>query len=116
MTTRRWMAVVAALALVLGAIAGMWRRARRFERLATSHALDAVTYADAAWDCVRFNLNRDGDVDSATRGMADRYWELYVYHGLLEEKYDRAASRPWLPVEPDPPEPKRIAWGGSGDL
>ena len=38
--------------------------------------------------------------------VADRYWELYDYHGRLEEKYATAASRPWLPVEPDPPEPK----------
>jgi hypothetical protein len=24
----------------------------------------------------------------------------------LKQKYERAAARPWLPVEPDPPEPK----------
>jgi hypothetical protein len=41
--------------------------------------------------------------------------ELYDYHGRLEEKYAMAASRPWLSVEPDPPEPKRIPLGGSGD-
>ena len=28
------------------------------------------------------------------------------YHAELAQKYTRAASRPWLPVEPDPPMPK----------
>jgi hypothetical protein len=28
------------------------------------------------------------------------------YHDSLENKYRRAARYPWLPVEPDPPEPE----------
>jgi hypothetical protein len=28
-----------------------------------------------------------------------------VYHTSLARKYERAASYPWLAVEPDPPEP-----------
>jgi hypothetical protein len=27
------------------------------------------------------------------------------YHLRLKQKYDQAAAHPWLPVEPDPPEP-----------
>ena len=27
------------------------------------------------------------------------------YHGAMRRKYERAARYPWLPVEPDPPEP-----------
>jgi hypothetical protein len=26
--------------------------------------------------------------------------------GRLAQRYERAAARPWLPVEPDPPEPQ----------
>jgi hypothetical protein len=32
--------------------------------------------------------------------------ELIEYHTFLVEKYERAARYPWLPVEPDPPEPE----------
>jgi hypothetical protein len=27
------------------------------------------------------------------------------HHALLGKKYKRAADRPWLPIEPDPPAP-----------
>lgn len=30
---------------------------------------------------------------------------LIDYHRSLERKYQEAAANPWLPVEPDPPEP-----------
>jgi hypothetical protein len=29
-----------------------------------------------------------------------------VYHAKMRDKYLQAASRPWLPVAPDPPEPE----------
>ncbi len=109
MTTRRWMAVVAALALVLGAMVGIWRRARWFER-SRPHAQDAFTYADAAWGCLRVHLRESGDGIPRAGACADRYWELYDYHGRLEEKYAMAASRPWLPVEPDPPSRNEFRW------
>jgi hypothetical protein len=28
------------------------------------------------------------------------------YHAVMRQKYERAARRPWLRVEPDPPEPQ----------
>ena len=28
------------------------------------------------------------------------------HHASLARKYERAARYPWLPVEPDPPEPE----------
>ena len=31
---------------------------------------------------------------------------LIAYHAALKLKYERFAARPWLPVAPDPPEPK----------
>jgi hypothetical protein len=32
--------------------------------------------------------------------------EVVAFHARLRQKYQRAASRPWEPVEPDPPEPR----------
>jgi hypothetical protein len=29
-----------------------------------------------------------------------------AYHDLMRRKYEDAARHPWLPVEPDPPEPQ----------
>ena len=29
-----------------------------------------------------------------------------AHHAALRSKYERAARYPWLPVEPDPPEPE----------
>jgi hypothetical protein len=31
---------------------------------------------------------------------------LWGWHDKMRRKYELATSRPWLPVEPDPPEPK----------
>jgi hypothetical protein len=42
------------------------------------------------------HLHRDYDL------MMDRA----DHHASLARKYERAARYPWLPVEPDPPEPE----------
>ena len=46
---------------------------------------------------------------SATNELGEdvRSWSLtrIEWHHRLGEKYRRAASSPWLPVEPDPPQP-----------
>jgi hypothetical protein len=36
----------------------------------------------------------------------DRVMDRADHHTLLARKYERAACYPWLPVEPDPPEPE----------
>ncbi len=110
----RWMAVVAVLALVLGAMVGIWRRARWFERLAESHAQDAFTYADAAWGCLRFHLNRDGDGYPAAGASPIDTGNCTTTMGGWRRSTQW--PRPSLaPREPDPPEPKCVPLGGSGD-
>jgi hypothetical protein len=37
---------------------------------------------------------------------AERWLELAARNNDLARKYERAARYPWLPVEPDPPEPE----------
>jgi hypothetical protein len=50
-------------------------------------------------------------IDPATQsvtmacGKAEDCYRRAAYWGALRVKYDRAARRPWLPVEPDPPRP-----------
>jgi hypothetical protein len=41
-----------------------------------------------------------------TPPLTDKEIEILYYHNWLSMKYRTAASRPWLPVKPDPPEPR----------
>jgi hypothetical protein len=38
--------------------------------------------------------------------MGDEHFRLTDYYDELKAKYERAAARPWLPVEPDRPPPE----------
>jgi hypothetical protein len=45
------------------------------------------------------------------RYLSGRFWisdssELRRWHDEMRRKYELASSRPWLPVEPDPPPPE----------
>jgi hypothetical protein len=85
MTTRRWMIVVA----VVGIALGMIERHERFRWIAVRHRGN-----------VPKNLPGIKPV-----GMEDKVWRLFEWHESMARKYERAARYPWLPVEPDPPEP-----------
>ncbi len=39
-------------------------------------------------------------------GMEDKVWRLFEWHQSMARKYEHAARYPWLPVAPDPPEPR----------
>jgi hypothetical protein len=39
-------------------------------------------------------------------GMEDKDWRLIEWHESMARKYEHAARYPWLPVAPDPPEPR----------
>jgi hypothetical protein len=80
MTTRRWMVVVVVASLLLGAFV-TWRRAAHYMRLAAVHEHWA-------------HLLRSTTGPSADPKGAD-------HHERLARKYQRAAARPWLPIEPD---------------
>ncbi len=84
-TTRRLLALVAALAVILGILMTLHRRRERFRALAAEHfsAINAVYFGDA-------------DAPRLTGAAAG-------YHRELSSKYQAAADRPWLPVAPDPP-------------
>ncbi|MGP0062486.1 MAG: hypothetical protein ACLQGP_02635 [Isosphaeraceae bacterium] len=80
MTTRRWMVVVLIASVLLGVLV-MLRRAAHFMRLALLHEHMA-------------HLLRSTTGPSADPKGAD-------HNERLARKYQRAAARPWLAIEPD---------------
>ena len=91
MPTRRWMITVAVVALILGGIVVPIRlhgMGQRYRSLVTLHALQEETW----------RLAGDGNTPDVL--------QMIDYHARLKAKYARAATRPWLPVEPDPLPPK----------
>jgi hypothetical protein len=98
MTTRRWIVAVAVVALVLGIVAFVRRRAQ-FRALADYHAETARRIRSAhVW------VTRPGGAFVHTTALAPR--PVIDYHATLAVKYEHAARYPWLPVEPDPPPPE----------
>jgi hypothetical protein len=85
MTTRRWLVAVVFTAALLGAFV-MWRRPIYFRQLAGLHQFIALQ--------LRCTTRLGGDLSAAK------------HNERMAKMYQRAASRPWLPVEPEPPEPE----------
>lgn len=94
MTTRRWMVAVFVIALLLYG-AAMWRRSVRFRALGDE-------YAD--WLNVEM-LPSSADMNDVARAKAINA-AAHEWNRAMALKCRRAARYPWLPVEPDPPEPK----------
>ena len=99
LTVRRLMVAVAIVAVVIGIVTELDRRRERYTRLARQHSV------------VRDELHKFLVVvppSGSLEFFGDRraIAELVGYHGRLKAKYEEAARHPWLPVEPDPPEPK----------
>ena len=58
------------------------------------------------WVVKEYEANRLGFSGwRSIEAIIDRERRLITYHETLKRKYQLASSRPWLPVEPDPPEP-----------
>lgn len=98
------MAVVAGVA-VAGAF---WRRVESFEALHEYHRASrramllntTGTYSGHEGDRGRW-YHEPGMIE-----FTEREYALFDWHFALAKKYEQAARRPWLPVDPDPPEPK----------
>jgi hypothetical protein len=90
------MVLVAVIALLLGA-AAIQRRRAHLQRLADHHAEMARQLRSSHGSIIR-----PGGVYVHVPLTHPR---LADYHEDLARKYERAARYPWLPVEPDPPEP-----------
>jgi hypothetical protein len=104
---RTLMIVVAVLALPLGLC--MERRSR-FLRLAAEHAREAYRGGSALPMIFDNSGPEPRYCDDSGRELsaseAEQRIALNSWHDSLALKYRRAAASPWLPVEPDPPEPR----------
>ena len=96
-TVRRMMVGVAILAIPCWIV----ERGSRFQGLAKDHRSKAgVLGFDFNVSSGARKLLITGE-DGKPLSKAQHEW-----HSTLGDKDGQAASRPWLPVEPDPPEPK----------
>jgi hypothetical protein len=105
-TMRRIVVAVAVIAIVLGALVTMGRRIRRFDGLATYHEsqIMGVMYGTPGPDrTMTFSLSSH---DRNGRPLPPQQQIIDRWHFQMKERYRRAAVRPWLPIEPDPPEPE----------
>ena len=117
MKTRRWIIAVAATGLMIGGGVLLKQRRDDFLSLAQSHQME-VASSTARGEALKSRFG-------GTSGMAieeimrlhrvyDRMMDRADHHASLARKYERAARYPWLPVEPDPPEPELLPSGASG--
>jgi hypothetical protein len=102
-TVRRMMAAVAVAALVSAG----WVESARMEaameewRLecslrAIDHSLSASIHSGGRWPCRLTSPPSEPSVIDPKKA---------AYHAAMARKWSAAADRPWLAVEPDPPEP-----------
>src|SRR5689334_4499202 len=98
MRVRSLMVFVAAVGTWAGVgLAGL-RRFDRYCRLAHLHEVQFASLASRAAACA----TRYGH----TEPPCEEYFKRAAWHYELYIKYSNAAPQPWLPVPPDPPEPK----------
>jgi hypothetical protein len=96
MTTRRWMIAVV---LPVLAIAMLACRYLIFRLLAAYHR------SKTAWS-IAFTDEGCISLDYSRKGMTDAEAKASPWHRRVSDIYERAAARPWRPVEPIPKEPE----------
>ena len=118
-TVRRMMIVVALVAVLLGGASAVDRLTRRqaaFARRAVAWETRREIYDGGVWElrCGRYAgdesiLGKSGSYTPPTPEtravLIARFHALTTYCDAMKRKYERAAARPWYPVEPDPPRP-----------
>jgi hypothetical protein len=98
-TVRRMMVAVA----IVGGILAAWIELRRLRVEYTVrgalHAMKANIYTYGEWPHSRviFEPRRPPPAPDARK---------VAYYDAMAQKWWNAAERPWLPVEPDPPDPE----------
>ncbi len=103
MTTRRWMVAVAVVAIGFA----LWILVARSRSYAIHSNYHGTREAKIRWIVEDYKAGRVGYSGRwSIEVLIDRERRLITYHEALKRKYELASYRPWLPVEPDPPEPK----------
>lgn len=91
-SVRRLMLAVAIMGIVLGVTI---ERRDRFRRIAAHHEAEVEKLVGRLPPEVVYGHSSD-----------DPIMRRLEWHEPMRLKYERAARYPWLPVRPDPPEPK----------
>jgi hypothetical protein len=103
-TVRRMMGAVAAAAILLGLAIGVRRRSEEFRMKAIEFGKIYDAHKILA---LRTKLSgRSGALSTLERESCHLHELMANHYEDLAQKYWQGAERPWLPVEPDPPEPK----------
>jgi hypothetical protein len=101
--TMRRMMVLIAIAALLASFERLRQRSRAYSKMALGPAINYAKYCDEY-------INRQCEFcKMAPATFQYEYKQLTIkaaYQEQLWHKYERAARYPWLPVAPDPPEPK----------
>jgi hypothetical protein len=105
MTTRRWMVAVAVAAIGLGAWV-LVVRSREYAVQAGNHGHhEAMCWLTIhAYEADPRSVTVSGP--KPVEAIIDQSRRRAGYYAALKRKYEQAAHRPWLPVEPDPPPPE----------
>jgi hypothetical protein len=105
-TMRQMMVIIAALAVVVATIEGLRRRRESFDRRAK---MFAQKVGAAIMDEQRYRLshrtNRRDSPFYYDNRTSVAYDQLVEHYDAMRVKYEQAAARPWLFVEPDLLEP-----------
>jgi hypothetical protein len=108
MTTRRWMVAVAVIGLLVGGGVRLKRRRDYFLSLARSHAQKMPSFT-AEGKALRSRFGGTSGMSGEEIVLLSRDFDRMMnradHHAALRRKYEHAARYPWLPVEPEPPEP-----------
>jgi hypothetical protein len=109
MTTRRWMVAVAVIGLLVGGGVRLKRRRDYFLSLARSHA-QKMPSSTAEGKALRSRFGSTSGMGGEETVLLSRDFDRMMnradHHSALRRKYEHAARYPWLPVEPEPPEPE----------
>jgi regulator of PEP synthase PpsR (kinase-PPPase family) len=111
-TIRRMMIAVAVVAVLI--TAEKLRQVRRDRlRKAAEYAVEEASWMDDALKVETMTRKPKSLTDAASRKRVVELEEVVTNYrlsgdrsGKLKQIYEKAARYPWLPVEPDPPEPK----------
>jgi hypothetical protein len=97
MTTRRWIATV----VISAALLGLFVEINRELKLASHYRLEARLHSlqESASNGTVFH-GIGAAAGTYAHGTANP--ELAAYHAEMRRKYENAAARPWLAIEPDP--------------
>jgi hypothetical protein len=116
---RGMLIAVASVALLMGGLRLLWLRSA-YRKAAVAH----LVLEKVARTLQRIVENegkdeREAQIDLGMRvepesepvlarraGDARLHQRTAEYHAALRQKYERAASRPWVPIAPDPPPPE----------